>query len=300
MPTPDARPADRPSNRPLRVAAIVCAAGSGTRFGRSGEGKLDADLHGKPVLIRAVEALAWHPCVGEILVAGPADPVAMRAFRARHERALRELGASLCAGGVQERYQTVQNALARLLARGEGRPCDAVLVHDAARPCTPAAVVDAVIAALGEHGAVVPAVPLADTLRRCRPGPMDPHLDAGLDGPLSGLVAGGPSATGAPIGPSLGTVERTHLYACQTPQGFGVGLLERAYAQRDLRSTDDAELVERLGEPVVLVAGDRRNIKITHRPDLDLARLFWPTLNTPGRPRAGECGSGGRGTGASA
>lgn len=76
----------------------------------------------------------------------------------------------------------------------------------------------------------------------------------------------------------LDTVDRSNLFACQTPQGFHLGLITRAYAQADLSSTDDAQLVERLGEAVVLVEGDPRNLKITRPQDLELARAVWPTL----------------------
>ena len=78
-----------------------------------------------------------------------------------------------------------------------------------------------------------------------------------------------------PIGtPPLakGIVDRRALFACQTPQGFHWDVLRKAYGQADLTSTDDAQLVERLGEPVILVPGDPRNIKITRPTDLELAR----------------------------
>lgn len=242
-----------PQSGPIRITTIICAAGSGTRFGRSKGGKLNADIHGEPVLIRAVQAIAQQPEVVGVLVPGPADPHALAEFRDRHGRALGQMGARICAGGVSERYETVKAALECLIdtARADDLP-DAVLVHDAARPCTPLSVVRAVIEALANHDAVVPAVPVADTLKRADPI----HLPHGV----------------------IETIDRHGLFACQTPQGFRLDLLRRAYAQTDLSSTDDAQLVERLGEPVVLVPGDTRNIKITRPQDLELARAIWPTL----------------------
>ncbi|NRA57842.1 MAG: 2-C-methyl-D-erythritol 4-phosphate cytidylyltransferase [Phycisphaerales bacterium] len=245
-------PATNPSR--LRIAAIICAAGSGTRFGSDHGSKLDADLHGEPVLYRATQALSSRPEVVTTIVAGPADAEALAEFRRRHEAQLDILGAAICAGGPTERYETVQAALRYTLEHYE-RP-DAVLVHDAARPCTSDAVVYAVINGLGNHAAVVPAVPVADTLKR---------VEAGSD----------PRAV-------LETVDRRGLFSCQTPQGFRTDLLERAYMQSNLVSTDDAQLIERLGEPVALVPGDPRNLKITRPHDLDIARAVWPTLRPLG------------------
>ena len=242
-----------PDASQFRIAAIICAAGSGTRFGNENGSKLDADLHGEAVLIRATEAIASRPEVGTTIVAGPADPGALSTFREKHATRLESLSATICAGGESERYETVQAALAFVLKQGP-RP-DAVLVHDAARPCTSAEIVQSVIDILRSDQAVVPAIPVADTLKRAASG-TEPQL-------------------------VTGTIDRRDLFACQTPQGFLTDLLERAYAQQDLTSTDDAQLIERLGESVVLVAGDPRNLKITRPHDLDIARAIWPTLRTP-------------------
>lgn len=241
-----------PKASPPRIVAIVCAAGSGVRFGAAQGSKLDQDLHGKPVLIRAVEAIAAHPDVVSIVVAGPADPAALAQFRERHEADLSKLGATICPGGISQRYETVKAGLEHLSQNSDS--IDAVLVHDAARPCVPSAVVRRVIDALADHAAVVPATPIADTLKRSAP------------------------AAGSGLARVLDTVDRSNLFGCQTPQGFHLGLITRAYAQADLSSTDDAQLVERLGEAVVLVEGDPRNLKITRPQDLELARAVWPTL----------------------
>ncbi|UYV13948.1 MAG: 2-C-methyl-D-erythritol 4-phosphate cytidylyltransferase [Phycisphaera sp.] len=241
-----------PHNSPLRIAAIICAAGSGTRFGVSSGSKLDKDIHGKAVLERAVEAIASQPDVVATVVAGPADPDVLAAFRSRHEQHLSTLGATICPGGVTERYETVKASLDHI--RATLTNIDAVLVHDAARPCTPRLVVRRVIDALASHAAVVPAVPIGDTLKRATPES---------------------DATTHRVDQ---TINRRDLFACQTPQGFHLDLILRAYDQSDLTSTDDAQLVERLGDPVLLVTGDPRNVKITRPEDLDLVRAIWPTL----------------------
>lgn len=240
-----------PANRP-RIAAIICAAGASTRFGSSNGSKLDQDLHGKPVLARAVEAIAKQPEVVATIVAGPAEPDALATFHDRYEQFLSAIGATICPGGIAERYETVKAGLDHLRATLTG--IDAVLIHDAARPCTPPTVIRHVIDALASHAAVVPAVPLADTIKRAIPEP---------DGTTHQIQQ---------------TIDRRGLFACQTPQGFHLDQITRAYAQDDLTSTDDAQLVERLGEPVLLVPGDPRNQKITRPEDLELVRAIWPTL----------------------
>lgn len=236
---------------PASLAVLICAAGSGSRFGSSSGSKLDQDMHGKPVLHRAVEPFLSQPGVGSILIAGPADASQLAAFRERHEAALTPLGVTICPGGKAERYETVAAGLDFLRSRASGE--QAVLIHDAARPCASRALVRRVIDALGDAAAVVPAIPVADTLKRGRP----------IEGNRAFVEA---------------TVDRRSLYACQTPQGFTMELIGRAYAQHDLQSTDDAQLVERLGEPATLVPGDPRNLKITRPEDLALARAIWPTL----------------------
>ena len=80
------------------------------------------------------------------------------------------------------------------------------------------------------------------------------------------------------------TINRRGLISVQTPQVFTADLLRRAYVQADLASTDDAQLVERLGEPVTVIEGDPRNIKITRPIDLTLARLILGARAPEGRP----------------
>jgi 2-C-methyl-D-erythritol 4-phosphate cytidylyltransferase len=119
-------------------------------------------------------------------------------------------------------------------------------VHDAARPLTPAALVASVVAAVeAGNGAVVPALPLADTVKQVDP---------------AGVVHS--------------TVDRTVLRAVQTPQGFRRDVLERAYAAAGESATDDAGLVEALGEVVVTVPGDARAFKVTTAWDLRIAELL--------------------------
>ncbi len=131
-----------------------------------------------------------------------------------------------------------------------------VLVHDAARPLAPASLVARVIdAVLDGHPAVVPGLPVVDTVKRVQ--------------------------TGGPVELVLATVPRVDLRAVQTPQGFRRELLLRAHAEfasgaldEATAASDDAGLVERLGEPVWVVAGDERAAKITTPRDLAIATLL--------------------------
>jgi len=144
--------------------------------------------------------------------------------------------------GGDERQDSVRAGLEAL------PEVDVVLVHDAARPFAGRALVDAVAAAALAHGAAIPALPVPDTLKR---------VDAG--------------------GRIVETVPRDGLQLAQTPQGFRPDLLRRAHAaaQRDgIRGTDDASLIERIGAPVAVVAGDPLNIKITTPTDLLLGEVI--------------------------
>ena len=143
---------------------------------------------------------------------------------------------AVVAGGA-ERGDSVAAGLAALSSA-----VDVVLVHDAARCLTPVAVFERVIAAV-EHGAVavVPGTAVVDTIKQ-----VDEH----------GMV--------------VATPERAYLRAVQTPQGFRREVLERAHAASS-DATDDAGLVERLGEPVLVVDGDPRALKVTTPDDLAAA-----------------------------
>lgn len=216
---------------------------------------------------RTVELFHKLEEVGLIVVAGPADGAAYEQFKLRHGDKLGLLGVTLCQGGKTHRYETVANALKVVLE--QGAECTHVAVHDAARPCTPPELIDRVFAAARSHKAVIPAIDAPDTIKRVEPAAVDAAPADPLDAILGG--AGKPDLAARPV---KETLDRTNLVLVQTPQVFALEVLKRAYAQQDLASTDDAQLVERLGEPVVAVKGDPRNIKITRSADLPLARAI--------------------------
>lgn len=251
----------------MRLAVIIPAAGSSSRFNAGAEGlgaigsrsKLDEDLGGRTVLQRTVELFNTRPETEAIIVAGPFDDEAMAAFKFRHQDMLAMLGATIVRGGRDQRWETVRSALQAVPASATH-----VAVHDAARPACPADLIDRVLDVAARFPAVVPGVEIDSTVKRLGDEVADDHAD-----PLAGILG---AQEKTPLRSVKETVDRSGLVLAQTPQVFERGLLERAYHQDDMASTDDAGLVERLGERVVVVPGDPRNIKITRPTDVDMIR----------------------------
>lgn len=245
------------------IWVVIPAAGQSRRFGPTN--KLDQDLGGRPVLHRSVELFASRDDVAGIVVAGPHDDEAFGTFRERHGPKLGMLGCVLCRGGAQTRAQSVQVALAHV-------PEDAgfIAVHDAARPCTSERLIDRLFETArraGTGAAIVPGLDVAETIKRVSAERVDATPPDPIDAILGG--AGREKYTGRIV---QETLLRAGLVAVQTPQVYDAALLRRAHAQSLLDATDDAQLVERLGERVIVVEGDSHNIKITTPHDLDLAR----------------------------
>jgi 2-C-methyl-D-erythritol 4-phosphate cytidylyltransferase len=150
-------------------------------------------------------------------------------------------------GAVVRGGERRQDSVACGVAALKGQSDDIVLVHDGARPLVTQELIERVLDAARETGASVPAVPLEDTVKEAEKGRV------------------------------VRTLDRSRLFRVQTPQGFALGLLQRALAQAKAEGadvTDEAALVERLGLPVALVPGDPRNIKITSPLDLTMAEAF--------------------------
>jgi 2-C-methyl-D-erythritol 4-phosphate cytidylyltransferase len=253
----------------MNITVIIPAAGASKRYADAQpEGavrsKLDEELGGRPVLQRTVELFNKHPDVTAIIVAGPADAAAMRQFKERHADKLGILGVTLCEGGKTHRYETVANCL-RLVPDS----CTHVAVHDAARPCTSQDLIEAVFRAAEHHAAVIPAIDVPDTLKLIDPSV---KIEDAVD-PLAAILSEKPAGHGKSRAVAK-TLDRTNVVAVQTPQVFRLELIRRAYSQKDLASTDDAQLVERLGERVVVIPGEPTNIKITRPADLRMARAI--------------------------
>lgn len=222
----------------MAAVALLVAAGEGRRLG-AGQPKGLVGLAGRPLLWWSLEALLGCPAVSEVVVALP--PAALEAA------AELELPAGVkVVGGGESRSLSVRNALA---AAGPG---EVVVVHDAARPLVEPALVEAVVGALGERfEAAIAAAPIADTVKEVR-----------RDGEQLVVAA---------------TLDRSRLWAVQTPQAFKRSALERALAQgREalLAASDDASLVERQGGRVAVVENRLANPKVTTPFDLELCGLL--------------------------
>lgn len=221
---------------PRDVGAVVVAAGQGRRAGGSGP-KQFREIGGVPMVLRAVRPFAAHPEVAHVAVVLPAEALtAPPPWLA----ALRGEGVHLVPGGAT-RSDSVAAGLAALPPS-----CTVVLVHDGARPFPSRVTIDAVLAEARAGRAALAAIPVSDTLKEAGPG--------------GRLVAR--------------TVSRENLWRAQTPQAFPRALLERAHAGAAPGATDDAALVEALGETVVLVPDDAGNLKVTTEEDFVLAEAL--------------------------
>jgi 2-C-methyl-D-erythritol 4-phosphate cytidylyltransferase len=223
----------------VHAVGIVAAAGSGLRLGAD-RPKALVPLGGRALVCWAVDALRAGG-VTDVVVAVPADEHAAFAT-------VLPLDVRLVAGG-ETRSASVRAALAAIKDPGHPTP-DVVLIHDAARPLTPPAVVARVLAALADGArAVVPVLPVVDTT-----------VVVDDDGVVTDAVPRGP------------------LRRVQTPQGFDRATLVSAYAAIDLAGdpatlTDDAAVVRAAGVPVATVEGHERAAKITVAHDLSVAEL---------------------------
>ncbi|MSP50331.1 MAG: bifunctional 2-C-methyl-D-erythritol 4-phosphate cytidylyltransferase/2-C-methyl-D-erythritol 2,4-cyclodiphosphate synthase [Alphaproteobacteria bacterium] len=214
------------------VATLVMAAGRGQRLGGE-EPKQYRMLGALSVLARSLALFADHPRIGRVLAVIHDDD------RDLYATATATLGLAPPVPGGPTRQDSVRLGLEHL----SGNPPDLVLIHDAARPLTPPAVIGRVIDELASSVGAVPALPVADTLKQ------------GADGRI------------------LATVPRAGLFRAQTPQGFRFDAIldaHRRFAGADL--TDDAAVAEAAGLDVALVPGDEAAFKITTADDLDRAR----------------------------
>ncbi len=215
--------------------AIILAGGSGSRMGAACN-KVLLSLNGEPVIIRSVRAFVKH-VQGVILVSRPED---MDAMKSALDASC--LQATVVPGGTS-RQDSVWNGLCAL-----PNECRHVLIHDGARCLVDDGTIERCKASVLECGTGVAAVPAVDTIKQ---------------------------VTSDEIVSS--TPDRSALRAVQTPQGFDVALIRMSHeaAKADgFLGTDDASLVERLGHPVHLTLGDRRNIKLTTPEDMKMAEAF--------------------------
>jgi 2-C-methyl-D-erythritol 4-phosphate cytidylyltransferase len=225
-------------------AVILAAAGKSTRFRDKNYKKPFAPLEGRAVWLHSAEKFLNRSDVPQlILVISPED---REYFQSKFAANAAILGINVVDGGA-ERADSIQKALEKVKPEIEF-----IAVHDAARPCIANEWIDEIFAAAAKSGAAIPAIPVGNTLKR-----------------VSGGVI-------------VETVSRDGLWEAQTPQVFRRDILLKAYAQRGgFVATDDAQLVERLGQKVNIVPGSALNLKITARADLRLAELAIKALPKP-------------------
>jgi 2-C-methyl-D-erythritol 4-phosphate cytidylyltransferase/2-C-methyl-D-erythritol 2,4-cyclodiphosphate synthase len=219
------------------VAVVIVAAGRGARAGKADGPKQYQRIGGRSVIARTLDRFLAHPRIGPVVVAIHADDDAL--FRS-------------AAGGNADRVVTVTGGASRqdsvrlgLLAL-RGHAPGQVLIHDAVRPFVDADLIDRTIAAIGERQGALPALPVADTLKR--------ESAAGIIGE---------------------TVSRSGLHAAQTPQGFPfwpiLAAHEKAHHLGKTDFTDDAAIAEWAHIPVKIVPGSPDNVKLTWARDISMA-----------------------------
>ncbi|WP_339201211.1 2-C-methyl-D-erythritol 4-phosphate cytidylyltransferase [Peribacillus sp. FSL P2-0133] len=215
---------------------VIPAAGQGKRM-KAGKNKLFIELSGIPIIVYTLRVFEEDPdCRGIILSINPAEKDYFSQLIAAY--GLKKVK-KLVMGG-KERQQSVYNGLQHA---GE----EIVLVHDGARPFINVGQISELTTAASLHGGAVIAVPVKDTIKKASNNKV------------------------------VETVERSSLWAVQTPQAFRVSILKSAYEQAEADAflgTDDASLLERINEQVVIIEGNYDNIKITTQEDLYFAEAI--------------------------
>jgi len=245
----------------MKVIAIIPAAGLGTRMAPPGKkgvpSKQFFEINGTPILIHTIRVFSRNQQVTDIVVALRKNE--MEQFARRLEKEKLAAKVQLVEGG-EHRQDSVANALSSLKSAAD----DVVLVHDAVRPFVDDEIIANVIHEVEKHGAAIAGLPAVDTIKQVER-----------------------AAEGAII---TSTIPRERVVQAQTPQGFRYELIKRAFdsAKADgFTGTDEASLVERLGEDVWVVMGSTRNIKITTPADLELAEFLMTQALRPATNLAG-------------
>jgi len=228
-----------------RITAILPAAGLGTRMGVETP-KQFLELGGEPLVIFTLRRLAACAAITDFILATRADELSFledRVSKARIGRPARVVH------GGETRQQSVANALAQVAPDTE-----IVLVHDAVRPFVTTEQIERLIAEARERGAAILGIPAIDTVKEVK--------RERLPEDVARITA---------------TIPRERIVLAQTPQAFRYALLREAFARAEqdgVTASDEAALVERIGQDVYVVLGSERNLKITRPADMDLARFY--------------------------
>jgi 2-C-methyl-D-erythritol 4-phosphate cytidylyltransferase len=234
----------------MKVFVIIPAAGLGTRMAPAGKktaAKQFLEINGTAIVFHTLRVFARNRQTEQIVVALRKSE--MERFSRELEK--EQIGAKVeLVEGGEHRQESVANALAHIQAE----PDDVVLVHDAVRPFVDDEIIASVVREVERHGAAIAGLPAVDTIKQ---------VERAADGAII-----------------TSTIPRERVVQAQTPQGFRYELIQRAFlsATADgFTGTDEASLVERLGESVRVVMGSPRNIKITTPGDLELAEFLMKT-----------------------
>ena len=200
-----------------------------------GVDKIMAPLCGRPLVTHSLDTFEGSPLVARVVLVGPREGVAAH----RSLVTERGYGKVQVVPGGRRRQDSVRRGLDALGA------VEWTIVHDGARPCIDAAMIEAGLRAGEATGAAAPALPLSDTIKE-------------VDG--SGMV--------------VRTLERDRLRAAQTPQVFNTALLRQAHEQVHEDVTDDAAMIEMTGGSVRLFQGSSENLKVTMPLDLEIAEAI--------------------------
>ena len=220
-----------------KIVCLVAAAGKGKRFGRETPKTFHA-VEGQTLLVRSLKSLSAWEGISRFVVMVP------EGWEKQAEDDLEAnfsgIEATVTAGG-ETRQESVSIGLE---AAGDA---DIILVHDAARPFVSPALIERVVAGVRDTGAAVPALHITDTLGRLR----GEELDA--------------------------IVSRDKVVGIQTPQGFRTDVLRKAFEAAEgseQKMTDESSLVLAAGMPVKVVDGERWNVKVTVKEDIDIVTSF--------------------------
>lgn len=222
----------------MKVEVIIPAAGSGVRL-KSTLAKPFVKVLGQPLFLYCLQVFESADFIDGIVIVS-------------HENHVKDFEESIVRYGLRKVKAVVVGGATRSESVTKGlkqtdQDTDVIVVHDAARPCVTVSMIKEAVDQAQLCGASVVAVPVKPTLKQ-----VDPSTNRVEK-----------------------TLDRSKIWEIQTPQAFKKSLLEKAHAQGDLTlATDDASLVEQLGNPVMVVMGTYKNIKVTTPEDIEIAELF--------------------------
>ena len=217
-----------------KVGAVIVAAGNSTRMG--GLDKTFAPVLGIPLVVHAINQFESSPLVHQIVLVVAKDSVGHAKELIQHQAYSKVT--NVCAGG-RRRQDSVRSGLEALSS------CEWVMVHDGARPCLDEAILQRGLEAAFRYGSAIAGVPVKDTIK---------------------IVSSQQTVEE--------TLDRSLLWAAQTPQVFRYRMLLDAHQAPDQDVTDDAAMIESLGHTVKMYLGSYENIKVTTSEDLVIAEAF--------------------------